>query len=180
MDVALTAGLIAGWTVAGMLIIVAGMLAWSCTDDLLFQLLSWLRRHQRAPQLTTEQQIQQLEHHASEYEKIRMWGHSPIWNDHFGWMAEPIRDPQPDWMEIAAKTIIKHLPANAHRVTIDETIIHRDAAGNVVIDESCVHGRQWTEGQCPCGYVDECAVHCGPGHTNGQCPPLTPAVRYSR
>lgn len=23
---------------------------------------------------------------------------------------------------------------------------------------------------CPCGYADECAVHCGSGHANGSCP----------
>lgn len=25
--------------------------------------------------------------------------------------------------------------------------------------------------QCRCGYRDECAIHCGDGHTTGQCPP---------
>lgn len=26
-------------------------------------------------------------------------------------------------------------------------------------------------GYCPCGYKEECAVHCGKGHENGMCTP---------
>lgn len=34
---------------------------------------------------------------------------------------------------------------------------------------------------CPCGYADECAVHCGSGHANGMCPGAHgPGVRYER
>jgi len=33
-------------------------------------------------------------------------------------------------------------------------------------------------GACPCGYTDECPVHCGSGHESGQCP--KPGVLYDR
>lgn len=25
--------------------------------------------------------------------------------------------------------------------------------------------------KCPCGYSEECAIHCGYGHYTGDCPP---------
>lgn len=30
--------------------------------------------------------------------------------------------------------------------------------------------RQVLRSPCPCGYFDECAVHCGTGHADGRCP----------
>ena len=39
---------------------------------------------------------------------------------------------------------------------------------------------------CPCGYADECSIHCGSGHVNGACPVHDvleipkPGVRYER
>lgn len=33
-----------------------------------------------------------------------------------------------------------------------------------------IHGWVDAADVCPCGYVTECAVWCGPGHENGRCP----------
>ena len=45
-----------------------------------------------------------------------------------------------------------------------------EVPGGVVCAPSC-----WchvlSRGRCPCGYFTECAIHCGDGHRNGQCPP---------
>ena len=30
---------------------------------------------------------------------------------------------------------------------------------------------------CACGYLTECAVHCGSGHENGTCPERHPLTR---